>query len=252
MQSTEIRLCSIPGCANKARERGLCSKHYTRLLRHGTTNDPVVKTCSVNGCDAIAKVRGFCRPHYQHQWAIENRDKTRKAVRECKARNKDRYREMRRQRAKDHPEDSHLRYVRHREISLARSAAWQRAHPEEHRQACRKWAESHRAQNRVRQHQYAIEHPDARRLNEARRRARKIANGVFTVTEHDVSRLLSRQGGRCAYCRKELTLRYHLDHVVPIARGGRHSIGNLVATCPLCNYKKGKLFVTEWRLRQHT
>ncbi len=47
------------------------------------------------------------------------------------------------------------------------------------------------------------------------------------------------QKGLCAYCGKrfppkELTL----DHVVPVARGGRSTKGNVVPACKECNNKK--------------
>lgn len=53
--------------------------------------------------------------------------------------------------------------------------------------------------------------------------------------------------GICHYCGqkispKELTM----DHIVPLARGGRSTKGNLVATCKECNNKKKTLLPLEW------
>lgn len=53
--------------------------------------------------------------------------------------------------------------------------------------------------------------------------------------------------GICHYCGsrtppKELTM----DHIVPIARGGRSTKGNLVPACKQCNYKKKQLLPMEW------
>lgn len=47
------------------------------------------------------------------------------------------------------------------------------------------------------------------------------------------------QRGLCAYCGnafapKDLTM----DHVVPVARGGRSTKGNVVAACKACNNRK--------------
>jgi len=52
--------------------------------------------------------------------------------------------------------------------------------------------------------------------------------------------------GICAYCgrafrRGELTM----DHVVPIARGGRSAKGNVVASCKPCNTEKKLLTPAE-------
>ena len=53
--------------------------------------------------------------------------------------------------------------------------------------------------------------------------------------------------GVCYYCKrptlsKELTM----DHIVPIARGGRSKKNNVVAACKACNNKKKQLLPMEW------
>jgi len=53
--------------------------------------------------------------------------------------------------------------------------------------------------------------------------------------------------GRCHYCGRqcppgELTM----DHVVPLARGGRSTKGNLVACCKECNTAKKTRLPGEW------
>lgn len=53
--------------------------------------------------------------------------------------------------------------------------------------------------------------------------------------------------GRCHYCGgvfkpSELTL----DHLVPVARGGRSTKGNCVPACKECNNRKKNLLPIEW------
>ncbi|HHP7233496.1 MAG TPA: HNH endonuclease [Desulfobacterales bacterium] len=53
--------------------------------------------------------------------------------------------------------------------------------------------------------------------------------------------------GVCQYCGcsvppGDLTM----DHIVPIARGGRTTRGNVVAACKACNRKKKQMLPTEW------
>ena len=31
---------------------------------------------------------------------------------------------------------------------------------------------------------------------------------------------------------------YHIDHIMPLSKGGRHTISNLVVSCPTCNLQK--------------
>lgn len=87
----------------------------------------------------------------------------------------------------------------------------------------------------------------SKRLAKSRRRARLKAAGVFLVTPRDIERMRFRQSGECAYCPEGL-LKAELDHVVPIARGGSHGVGNIVLTCPDCNRRKSAHTVMEWRL----
>ena len=86
----------------------------------------------------------------------------------------------------------------------------------------------------------------------SRRRARKRSNGTYTVTPRDLRRLLHRFRNRCAYCDVPVAIgdNLHLDHVLPISRGGAHSIGNLLPTCAWCNQSKRTKYLAEWRRDQ--
>jgi 5-methylcytosine-specific restriction enzyme A len=56
-----------------------------------------------------------------------------------------------------------------------------------------------------------------------------------------------RSTGVCHYCKKifppkDLTM----DHVIPLARGGRSEKINLVPCCKVCNTKKKQMIPAEW------
>lgn len=87
---------------------------------------------------------------------------------------------------------------------------------------------------------------EAKRASVRARRARRAKAGVFRFTPKDWRRLVNRQRGRCFYCGKVAKL--EADHVVPIARGGVHSVGNIVASCGPCNRAKWSRTVMEFRL----
>jgi hypothetical protein len=40
-----------------------------------------------------------------------------------------------------------------------------------------------------------------------------------------------------------------MDHVIPLAKGGRHTIGNVLPVCGYCNSTKHSLLLVVWRLR---
>lgn len=70
------------------------------------------------------------------------------------------------------------------------------------------------------------------------RRARiNKSNGTHTLEE--VKNLLLLQRSKCAVCKVSISSGYHVDHVVPISKGGGNDILNLQLLCPNCNLRKG-------------
>lgn len=54
-------------------------------------------------------------------------------------------------------------------------------------------------------------------------------------------KVLNRDGFKCVYCGrgKGDGVKLHVDHVVPVASGGKDDMDNLVAACQCCNLGKG-------------
>jgi 5-methylcytosine-specific restriction protein A len=58
------------------------------------------------------------------------------------------------------------------------------------------------------------------------------------------------QPGLCAYCEKQfLPKELTMDHIVPVARGGRSTKGNVAPSCKACNNEKKLLTPAELLLR---
>jgi 5-methylcytosine-specific restriction endonuclease McrA len=52
----------------------------------------------------------------------------------------------------------------------------------------------------------------------------------------------------CAYCGGPLdTFGYAVDHIIPLARNGPHTLENLAVACQPCNRAKGDLLEPEFR-----
>ena len=72
---------------------------------------------------------------------------------------------------------------------------------------------------------------DPERLRKEREKARKLRKSQWWLT------LVNR--GLCHYCgRKFPPAKLTMDHVVPLARGGRTAPGNVVPACQDCNREK--------------
>jgi len=105
----------------------------------------------------------------------------------------------------------------------------------------KKWHEKNSYKTLLDQRAWHAANPNYRSLSTQRRRALKRNNGVFKITDSELRRLYA---SPCAYCGAPSK---HLDHIVPIYRGGTHSIGNLTGSCASCNLSKGSKFITEWK-----
>lgn len=61
------------------------------------------------------------------------------------------------------------------------------------------------------------------------------------------ARIFARDGSRCRYCAKDLTIaQITFDHVVPEAKGGKETFDNLVICCNACNVSKKDQDLAEW------
>lgn len=67
---------------------------------------------------------------------------------------------------------------------------------------------------------------------------RQSRRGIGSLPKGTVGRLMRSQRGLCPVCRADLKNGYHLDHVVPLAKGGKHRSDNVQLLCPTCNIQK--------------
>lgn len=77
--------------------------------------------------------------------------------------------------------------------------------------------------------------------NNAKRNAQPGA-----YAQRDIKLLFEKQRGRCL-CGVGLKTGYHVDHIMPLSRGGTHWPHNLQLLCEACNTSKGSKTMKEWR-----
>ena len=79
--------------------------------------------------------------------------------------------------------------------------------------------------------------PEKVRVIQNTRRARKQnAGGQFSG--RDIKQLFRLQKARCVACDKKLGKSYHIDHIIPLARGGSNDRLNIQLLCGPCNLSK--------------
>lgn len=92
----------------------------------------------------------------------------------------------------------------------------------------RKWAKEHVLAVRNKGHRY---------------RARKRNNTIQYFSRQQLEQRMSVFGFMCAYCGGDFN---HIDHVIPISKGGRHCLSNLRPACQSCNQRKHNRSLAEF------
>lgn len=69
-----------------------------------------------------------------------------------------------------------------------------------------------------------------------RRKAKMRGNVTAQVSAQEIRRRFEQFDGLCAYCGEKGDL--HIEHFIPLSKGGTHTLGNIVPACPKCNYSK--------------
>ena len=159
----------------------------------------------------------------------------------------------------------HNSYQKHKDKRKAQGRKWATSNPERVHAIHQRWLDSNTERRRAISRDWAKNHPEQRRnwrslnpdkyrasnkMHKAKRRSQmQQAKGHFTRA--DLERLYSEQEGRCAYC--GITILWgvprdiHVDHVIPLSRGGSNWPDNLALTCQDCNLSKADKIYEEWQ-----
>ena len=132
----------------------------------------------------------------------------------------------------------------HREEASARNAAYYAAHREE---ICTRNRANYAAcpdpdERRILKAKYRRSHGAERRASAMARKAKML--GVGTRPDAGVSEVYRRARGdapvRCYLCGGVIPIgQRHVDHVMPLSKGGLHQSRNLAIACGRCNLSKG-------------
>lgn len=101
----------------------------------------------------------------------------------------------------------------------------------------RAYLEANRDKSKAYYRVWRKNHPEAGKAYVHNRRALKLSNGG-THTAADISLQLKTQKGRCWWCGGKLNKQYHVDHRIPLVKGGSNGPENLCIACPSCNLSK--------------
>jgi hypothetical protein len=208
----------------EAKGKGLKYYRTGKLCKRGHLDQRRVATCMCRACEVVI----------QREWKGNNKEWVRK--RDLAQRDKDRDKVRAQERARyaqnpqKHIEKSQRYYWKNPELARAKSNRWYHV-------SYTKPEVRQRAQDRTRQ--WAKDNPEKARANAQVSKARRRGIGAEGLhTGDDIKRIMKDQKGRCAYCRKKVGKEYHIDHIIPLAKGGTNFARNIQITCAKCNMEK--------------
>ncbi len=130
----------------------------------------------------------------------------------------------------------HRRNNRERENERCR--VWYRKNKRRKSEYDANWYKNNKEKDYANWVRWRSENPLKVRLKGHRRRA-LVKNATDPeVTKADFLEWLEGQEKVCYWCNAKCGEKFHIDHYMPLAKGGKHHPDNLVIACPSCNLRK--------------
>lgn len=166
-------------------------------------------SCRVESCEELVHKNGRCLTHHR-QYSAEK-------MREWRLKNPEKVKENDRRYRQNNPEAAYASQL--------------------------KWRLNNQEHLRELHQSYAKKNWESRYANKHRHQARSRGREVDLVLRKEIKRMYH---SPCVYCgAKE---RITLDHLIPLSRGGNHTIGNLAPACRSCNARKGTKLPIEFKV----
>jgi len=181
---------------------------------------------------------------------VKHRDRYIERKRKYRSENLEKCRESVRNWAKKYPERAKQKSRESQIRNWDKIVQYHREWRDKNREKVRAWSNSYNIKNKDKVKKmikdWGERNPEARRTARLKYVGRKKgADGSFTP--HDIKELFLQQKSKCAFCFKNISdKKYHIDHIVPLFRGGSNWRENLQLLCPTCNCSKGRKDPIEW------
>jgi 5-methylcytosine-specific restriction endonuclease McrA/uncharacterized Zn finger protein (UPF0148 family) len=196
-----------------------------------------------------------CSKAYSAAYRKANPEKVKASVAQWAASNPEKKQDLMRKWRSENVEKIAAYDAAHRIANLARerevAAAYRAANPQKRKQ----WADKFRISNKEKiakgNAEYYVknaeqmkaktlawqkENPDACRIKNQNRRAQKVSSGK--LSKGLAQKLFNLQKGKCPCCKQPLGDDYHLDHIIPLSRGGLNIDSNIQLLREVCNHQK--------------
>lgn len=86
--------------------------------------------------------------------------------------------------------------------------------------------------------EWSARNPERRKAISQNYKHRRRAQERAGISTRELADWKQAQAKVCYWCGVKCARSYHVDHYVPLAKGGKHEASNLVIACPSCNKTK--------------
>lgn len=134
---------------------------------------------------------------------------------------------------------------RYRQRNPEKVKAYAKKWQAESKEYRKKYKEANRDRALIHAATYRERHREKVRVM-VRNRAARRRRAEGTHTKEDIKRIMEAQDHKCVYCRQDITVRCHVDHIMPTKLGGSNWPSNLQCLCPSCNTRKSAKHPDVW------
>ena len=134
-------------------------------------------------------------------------------------------------------------YKENKELCLTRQKEWRKNNPEIYLKSSQNWKKNNRERYLQNHRDWTKKNADL--VKEYNRKRRAIKNGatIQNFTHEQLMQRVSIFGFKCSYCNGPFE---HIDHVIPLSKGGKHCLANLRPSCQFCNCSKHNKNLNDW------
>lgn len=234
--------------------KGLCKPCYHKYGRN------IIK-CKNCGEIKPHKGKGLCKNCCQNKYRVNNKERLKQYRKQYYKKNKEYFVQYRqknqehiKQQEKQYREDNReylkewrkKHYRENKEQEAERMKKWRAENKEHCRQYNKQYHQDNKERIRHRVKQWGKDNPEKKNASSAKRRARKL-NASGSYTGEDRKFLFNLANYKCQMLGCIETENLHIDHIVPLSKGGRNDIINLQVLCASCNSSKNDHHNTDYR-----
>ncbi|MFE5290344.1 HNH endonuclease signature motif containing protein [Nocardia sp. NPDC056611] len=244
--------CEVDGCDNlREGHQKLCGSHRWRLRQYGSLEPREQPNCRLSHCENVSTCKDLCSRHYDRfrngtpDWdrplgicaTSECESKVSNKHRYCDACKQQRARVVGRRLYRETPEHE-----------AERRKAYYGKNAVRIKRINREWHANNPGYSTVKYRRWRKQNPMGARAIDSKKSAKRRKQIEATSIEKiSIQAIIDEHGMVCHICNGGIAdmSDLHIDHVIPLSRGGAHTKENLKPSHSVCNLRKSDKLMTE-------